>query len=379
MSHRDIIAGSFGLFSASLKSIVKFIPNNLAYYRLRRVAVINVAIVGAGPAGSYCAYKLAEKAIYPTIFDYSHPREKPCGGLFPANAQEVFPFLKKLPIVHSERSTMTMIAPSGRKVVISYSKGKLFGFSRLKFDLHLLDMAVNEGADLVREKVIGLERKYGWWKIRTQKQSYAAKCVIGADGVNSTVRRNIIGSISKMDKGVCFGYLVKSLGNEDITIKFLSSKKGYMWMIPRGENTSIGVGSAEIRYAHELKSNLKMFISNFYPQAEKISEWTALIPNVKNTKTFSKPIAGSNWVLIGDAAAHVDPITGGGIVYALLDGELAAEAIAKDNPAIFNKMWKKKYGQQLLRAVKLRGWVYKKPLLELYCMYLKVQNTALFG
>ena len=122
-----------------------------------------------------------------------------------------------------------------------------------------------------------------------------------------------------------------------------------------------------------------MFISNFCPQAEKISEWTALIPNVKNTKTFSKPIAGSNWVLVGDAAAHVDPITGGGIVYALLDGELAAEAIAKDNPAMFNRMWKKKYGQQLLRAVKLRGWVYKKPLLELYCMYLKVQNTALFG
>jgi geranylgeranyl reductase family protein len=341
--------------------------------------VINVAIVGAGPAGSYCAYKLAENAIYPSVFDYSHPREKPCGGLVPAGAHESFPFLKALPIPHSERSTMTMITPSGRKTVIGFKKGKLMGFSRLKFDQYLLDMAVNEGAVLVEEKVIGLERKYGWWKVRTQKQSYAVKTIVGADGVNSMVRRNIIGSLSKRDKGVCLGYFAKGLENEDITIKFLADKKGYIWIIPRGDNTSLGIGSAEIRHAHELKKDLDTFISNFCPQAEKISEWTALIPNVKDAKTFHNPIAGLNWILIGDAAGHVDPINGSGIVYALLGGELAAEAIAQDNPEMFNKLWIEKYGQQLLRATKLRGWVYKQPLLEFYCMYLKIQYATPFA
>ncbi len=274
---------------------------------------------------------------------------------------------------------MTMITPSGRRVVIGFRKGKLMGFSRLKFDRYLLDMAVNEGADLVEEKVIGLERKYGWWKVRTQKQSYAVKTVVGADGVNSMVRRNIVGSLSRMDKGVCFGYFVKGLEHEDITIKFLPGKKGYMWIIPRGEDASIGVGTAEIRHAHEFKNELHTFINSFCPQAEKISEWTALIPNVKDTKTFRKPIAGSNWILIGDAAGHVDPITGSGIVYALLGGELAAEAIAEGNPEMFNKLWIKKYGQQLLRATKLRSWVYKQPLLEFYCMYLKVHNATPFA
>ena len=341
--------------------------------------MIKVAIVGAGPAGSYCAYKLAENAIYPSVFDNSHPREKPCGGLVPAGAQELFPFLKAIPIPHSERSTMNMITPSGRRVIIGFRKGKIMGFSRLKFDRYLLDMAVNEGANLVEEKVIGLQRKYGWWKVRTQKQLYAVKTVVGADGVNSMVRRNIVGSLSKMDKGVCFGYFVKGLENEDVTIKFLPGKKGYMWIIPRGDDASIGVGSAEIRRGTELKTDLDNFISNFCPQAEKISEWTALIPNVKDTKTFHKPIAGSNWILIGDAAGHVDPITGSGIIYALLDGELAAEAIAEDNPELFNKMWIKTYGQQLLRATKLRGWVYKQPLLEVYCIYLKIQNATPFA
>ena len=341
--------------------------------------MIKVAIVGAGPAGSYCACKLAENAIYPTIFDYSHPREKPCGGLIPPGAEELFPFLKDIPIPHSERSTMTMITPSERRVVIGFRKGKLMGFSRLKFDHHVLNMAVNEGADLVEEKVIGLERKYGWWKVRTQRQSYAVKTLVGADGVNSMVRRNIVGSLSRMDKGVCFGYFVKGLENEAVTIKFLPGKKGYMWIIPRGDDTSIGVGSAEIRLSHELKKGLDAFINSFYPQASKIAEWTALIPNVKDTKTFRKPIAGSNWILIGDAAGHVDPITGSGIVYALLGGELAAEAITEGNTEMFNEMWIKKYGQQLLLATKLRGWVYKQPLLEFYCIYLKVQNATPFA
>ena len=338
--------------------------------------MIKVAIVGAGPAGSYCAYKLAETGIYPSVFDYSHPREKPCGGLISVIAQDFFPFLKTLPITHSERNSVTLIAPSGKRRIINFKEGKIIGFSRLKFDQYLLNMAVNEGVDLIEEKVIGLERKCGWWKVRTQKQSYAVKTLVGADGVNSMVRRNIVGSLSKIDKGICFGYFVRGLENEEVTIKFLPGKKGYMWIIPRGEDTSIGMGSTEIRRCHKLKNELDAFISNFYPQAEKISEWTALIPNVKSAKTFHNPIAGSNWILIGDAAGHVNPITGSGIIYALLDGELAAKVIAEDHPEMFNKMWIEQYGQTLLRATTLRGWVYKRPILEVYCMYLKFQSAT---
>src|SRR5258706_14946125 len=40
----------------------------------------DVAIVGAGPAGARAAYLLARRGARVTIFDASHPREKPCGG-----------------------------------------------------------------------------------------------------------------------------------------------------------------------------------------------------------------------------------------------------------------------------------------------------------
>ena len=57
--------------------------------------VEDVAIVGGGPAGAYCALTLAKKGIMPTIFDHSHPREKPCGGGISPPVLKKFPFLEQ--------------------------------------------------------------------------------------------------------------------------------------------------------------------------------------------------------------------------------------------------------------------------------------------
>jgi flavin-dependent dehydrogenase len=168
--------------------------------------------------------------------------------------------------------------------------------------------------------------------------------------------------------------LVKGLENENIMVKFLPTIKGYLWVIPRAENTSIGGGSTDLTRFFEVKNQVNAFVNEYYPEAEEISERTALTPNVKDTNVLRIPLAGSDWILIGDAAAHVNPITGGGIIYALLDGEKAAEAIAEKHPETFNELWVKAYGQGLFQDVKLRGWIYKRPLLELYCMYMKMNS-----
>ena len=103
-----------------------------------------------------------------------------------------------------------------------------------------------------------------------------------------------------------------------------------------------------------------MFIAQYCPDVEKISEWGALIPNVKDVKTFQIPLAGDSWILIGDAAGHVNPISGEGLLYALLDGELAAQAVAQNNLVIFDILWKETYGLNLFTAIKWRRWFYKK-------------------
>jgi len=336
--------------------------------------MIEVAIVGGGPAGSYCAYCLAKNDVNPIIFDHTHPREKPCGGLVSPLAQKLFPFLKEIPIEHCERNKIYFISPYGKRLCLSSRKSKLLCFSRLKLDQFLVNMAVNKGAELIKEKVIAVERKRNLWKVRTTRQSYIAKTLIGADGVNSLVRTNIIGPLSKVDKGFCYGYFVKGLEKEDLTIRFLFHRTGYIWVLPRAVHTSLGIGCAEISRSHGLKRELDVFIEQHYSHVEKISRWAALIPNVKDVKTFRIPVAGPNWILIGDAAGHVNPIIGEGIMYALLDGELAAQAIVENNPQLFDSLWRESYGWSLFRDIKLMKWLYKKPFLELYCKYLKFQS-----
>jgi len=335
--------------------------------------MIQTAILGGGPAGAYCACCLTENDIYPTIFDPTHPREKPCGGLVTALAQNLFPFLNRIPIEHSSRNKIYLIFPSGNRMCLRL-RDWILGFSRLKFDQYLVNRAVRKGAELIEEKVVALKKKGNLWQLKTAKQTYMAKFLIGADGVNSIVRREVIGPLSVKDKGLCIGYLVKELEDEDITIKFSPYRKGFMWVIPRALNTSLGIATTEISVSRGLKKELDMFIQQNYPDIKKISRWAALIPNVKDTKIFNTPLAGTNWVLIGDAAGHVDPVSGEGILYALLDGKLAAQAVAENTPKQFDKLWKETYGRNLFTAIKMRKWIYKKAVLELYCESLRFLN-----
>ena len=336
--------------------------------------MIQTAIVGGGPAGAYCACCLTENDIYPVIFDHTHPREKPCGGLISPLAQKVFPLLKELPIERNERNRIHLIPPSGKPLSISFRKSKLLCFSRLKLDRFLVNMAVNKGAELIREKVLALERKGNLWKVKTSRRPYIVKTLIGADGVNSLVRRSIIGPLRKVDKGICYGYFVGGLEKEDMTIRFLFHGMGYIWVFPRVGHTSLGIGFAETSRCYGLKRQLDMFIEQHYPCVEKTSRWTALIPNLKDVKTFRIPLAGTNWMLIGDAAGHVNPIIGEGILYALLDAKLAAQAVVENNPQLFDRLWRETYGWSLFRDIRLMKWIYKKPVFEFYCKYLKFRS-----
>jgi geranylgeranyl reductase family protein len=336
--------------------------------------MIEVAIVGGGPAGAYCAYNLAENGIYPVIFDHSHPREKPCGGMISPLAQEMFPFLKELPIEYFKSKTVHFTSPSGRKISVDLRKKEVVCVSRLEFDQFLLNMALNKGVKWVKEKVVDVEQKGRLWKIKTDRNIYTAEKLVGADGIKSTVRKKVTVPSKTTDKGICYGYFVENLEDEDISFHFLSHRKGYIWIIPRKKNTSIGIGCSETALSKGLSKELDAFIKKHYPSIKIISKWAALIPNIKEIGTLQSPIAGPTWVLIGDAANHVNPITGEGILYALLSGELAAEAIEEKNMLLFEKLWRQVYGLNLSLSIKLRKWIYKKPLLEWYCMYLKIES-----
>jgi len=322
-----------------------------------------VAVVGGGPAGSYLAYCLGRNGIAATIYDDSHPREKPCGGGITPFALERFPLLKGLPTSYRFVERMLFISPGGREFMASGQR--IMNVSREHLDAYLLAKAVGSGARLVEERVLAVERKADYWVVSTRKGECHARVLVGADGVNSVVRRTLVGPIPKENIGVCVGYFARGVERDYSVMAFLKGLGGYAWIFPRETFSSIGVGM-DAKRTSSLSGYLDGFVEKYCPNVEKLSRFGASIPAVTDPRFYDIPCAGKDWILIGDAAGHVDPLLGEGIRYALWSADLAAQAIADGNPASFDVKWRKAYYRDLAKACNLARLSYSRAVLELF-------------
>lgn len=333
---------------------------------------VEVAIVGGGPAGASCAIELAKHGVYATIFDHSHPREKPCAGGITTQVIKKFPFVETFRSIGFALSDFRIISYNDIQVM---TKKRDYGFcvSRMLFDHGILSMALEKGAKLVTEKVLDVKKTRSGWKIRTNKELRFARILVGADGVNSVVRRNTVGPISEENLALTFGYRAISEDAQP-TIKFLEIP-GYIWVFP-GNNVNIGIGS-ELNYGNMLKKILDDFVHTHYSGIKIISKYAALLPSANTPEFFSLPCSGKDWILVGDAAGHVDPTTGGGIFYALSGGRLAALAIKENGVCSYDDMWRKEYGHSLVRSAEKKKEFYD-PVWSTILILLGLEFKAFF-
>jgi geranylgeranyl reductase family protein len=333
--------------------------------------VEEIVIVGGGPAGAYCALELARKGIYATVFDHSHPREKPCAGGLTQTVLEKFPFVEEYRVNSGTSSQLRILSCSNKEVSLNPNPG--FNVSREFFDYQILKKAEQNGAKLSQEKVLAVQSKENYWLIRTAKQSFAAKIVVGADGVCSLIRRVTVGPMRKENLQLTFGYLITGLEDEPTTIRFLAEIPNYIWIFPRKDHSSVGI-SGDLQFGSWLKGRLNTFMYS-YPQAKITSSFAALIPCAKNPDFFNLPCSGADWVLIGDAAGHVDPISGEGILYALWSAKLAAEAIANHDLEAFDSLWRSEYGNDLAQRSLEREKFYNPERIELMALMSQLNRT----
>ncbi len=322
-----------------------------------------VVIVGGGPAGAYCAFELARQGIYATVFDHSHPREKPCGGGISPSVIEKFPFVEQFLSKGGVSTDFKIISCTNREIVATgFKKG--FNISRRCFDEEILNMAAQNGAKLIKEKVIGVQRKQNFWTIKTNKRLVRAKILVGADGVNSLIRRKTIGAIPKENLELTYGYIATGVEKTFSIVKYLDVIPGYIWIFPRHNHSSIGIGS-ELKYGKMLKKLLDDFIRSYSPHIKIISRFAAMLPSAQDPEFFMIPCAGEDWILVGDAAGHVDPISGEGILYALWSGKLAAEVIKKNNLKLYDNLWREQYGNHLRERCIQKDTFYNPLTIEL--------------
>ena len=337
----------------------------------------DVVIIGGGPAGACCAFELAKKGIYAPVIDYSHPREKPCGGGMSSRTVKGFPFIKELLDKGRITTKLKIISsPPQNQQFIATENQRRFIIARRYFDEGILNMALQNGAKLIKEKVINIKHnKKNYWYIRTNKRSLETKIIVGADGITSLVRRKTLGKnitfkeYAKQQKkhlALTFGYIASGVENEPPTIRYLGKNpdlkkedfKGYIWILPRVDHSSIGIGS-ELRCGGRLlKRLLDEFIDWYCPHITRISTFAWMLPSATDTTFFEKPCAGEDWILVGDAAGHADPINGEGIHYALWSAKLAAEAIEKKDLKSYDESWRSEYGDDLKRSCENKALFY---------------------
>src|SRR5688500_9616290 len=123
-------------------------------------SVMRFAIFGAGPAGAMAAVRLARAGASVTLFDPSHPREKPCGGGLTGRALALVSDIidiASLPVVVARSATVEGVEASARVPLVDNGPtagSSLLIVSRAVFDHALLDAAITAGAAFRPEKVL---------------------------------------------------------------------------------------------------------------------------------------------------------------------------------------------------------------------------------
>lgn len=346
----------------------------------------DVLIVGAGPAGSFAAERLAQSGVRVALFDGRPAGEpKACGGGVTAKALKAWPHL--LGAVGRTVDELEMYSPSGKRLHMKLDEPFAI-YSRIAFDSYLRERAQAAGAEVVFEKITprGITRTETGWTLRgANGGEWSGKMLVGADGANSAIAKKFAGPLQASDMEVAFGYRAPLPEQRDAptVIAFLPRWVGYAWAFPRLDHISFGIATTQDAFEHKaLDDLLWQFMfgyyrgrdgskTNIWKQAEKDADvdlekklrataerYAARIPGLADQTWDKRRACGGGWALLGDAAGFADPVTGEGIYYALRSAELFADAFIKGQPEEYEQRWREDFGGELRRASQMRRRFY---------------------
>jgi geranylgeranyl reductase family protein len=321
-----------------------------------KAALYDVIIVGAGPAGSTLAWRLASQGVKTLLLDAAKfPREKVCGDYVEPRGLRILQHMgglkileatKPLPITHSstyvdsERYYIGKIPFYG-----AHDDLPPHGYivPRDVFDNILLDIAGRTGATIHQETyVIGFTVTVSRVEVHAQsrgkKLTYRARMIVGADGVNSVVARTA-GLLVNDPRHIALSQRVYADGFEDGIGEasfFFDGDffPGYGWMFPMSQGrVNLGVGILKETCQRNGIAVPELF-REFFGRLKRSHRRCRALKIVKPpiggiVKTYGG--AGPNYfdhgLLIGDAGCFVDPMTGEGITPAMESALLAARVI----------------------------------------------------
>ncbi len=304
----------------------------------------DAVVVGGGPAGATAAAQLARGGRAVLLLDRGG-RIKPCGGAIPPRLVRDFDIPDSQLKAHIKSARM--VSPKDVQVDMPIDGGFVGMVDREHFDEWLR----------ARAESFGAERRTGFFdRVSHDADGVAvveyhskdangaavagrvrARLVVGADGAKSAVAKQCVKAAAKIPYVFAYHEILQAPtdakdalgrifepGRCDIFYQGKLSPDFYGWVFPHGDTVSVGSGSAKKGFSIR-GSVTALRAASGLSEAKTIRREGAPIP-MKPAKRWDN---GRDVVLAGDAAGVVAPASGEGIYYAMVGGQLAADAVEK--------------------------------------------------
>jgi len=311
-----------------------------------------VAIIGAGPAGSLAAARLARAGRRVFLLDEKMAWEKPCGGGITHKAIAQYPFLADAQIERNWVSQCEIVSPGGRRVHFALDQ-PIAIFSRRVLNGLLLDLAIQAGAEFRQIRVISIAGTHGSWRLRGLDGEMQAEYVIIATGARNPFRAQFSRPFTAGDLMVTAGYYIPGT-SQTMQLQFLLGLHGYIWIFPRANHFSAGIcGKLNGLSTAELRSLLeKSMTAGGLPFAGS-KFYAHVLPALRLSTLRHAAVSGPGWAMVGDAAGFTDPITGEGLHYALRSADLLSQSLLQGAPETYPARLKKDFLNELEMAARI--------------------------
>src|SRR6266498_5601308 len=284
--------------------------------------------MGAGPAGSTTAFRLARAGVRVLLLDRARfPRDKPCGGGLTYRAVRQLP-VSVDPVVEDVVDRFELGFRYGSRFERGGEGPLVLMTQRRRLDAHLAAEAAGAGADF-RDgaKVDSLELGENGATVRFDGTAAAAPVVIGADGVNGVSAR-ALGVRGRrhgvaLEGNVSYVHAREERWRGRAVVELGAVPGGYAWVFPKGDHVNVGVGGWESE-GPRLRAHLRRLCDAHGIDFEGLNDLRGFrLPYRRASSTF----ASDKVLLVGDAAGLIDPLSGDGMYEAFVSAKIAVEAV----------------------------------------------------
>ena len=316
----------------------------------------DVAVIGGGPAGAAVATFCRHGGLRCLVLEQgSYPRYHIGESLIP----HTYGTLDRLGLLeklrrsdYPEKHSVRFISPDGKEAEPFYFSETIDGpgsqtwqVERSSFDKMCLDHARENGVDVrmkarVKRVLFENSRALGISVERTGEQPYdvRARVVVDASGRGTVIgnQLGLKGPVAGLKKTSIWAYYKGGERLEGIdageTTILMIPECGWFWYIPLPDDVvSVGLVASP-----EYLEGYGNYTEAFEREVEKCALLRARLVRARRTGKVrgipklayrNRQTAGNGWVMIGDAAAFLDPIYSSGLFLALASAELAAGSI----------------------------------------------------